>query len=220
MTVQPVELEVENHTTGFNIIASNRSIFTEGSALILVSKAERAYFFPVHLVDTLEHSYRSVDYRSPKTVNPDTGLEQQAIRWKTDENKTLVEGKDQDFFKEYRRFLSPRTATKRAIEDEPLSTYYVRPGSVSSIPLSIRKNDATSEWDVMAGPLKDAYQNTLADGTEVSFRWESANSYYVQTARSLNGFAEIKVPVDPSMKICVHAEIQNKTSEIECSDFK
>lgn len=58
-----------------------------------------------------------------------------------------------------------------------------------------RVADGSSLLRVLAGPIRDAYGNTVTDGTTVVFRkWDGEGRQTVVQAHSLGGFAEVSLP--------------------------
>ena len=211
--VQPIKMVVQYNDTGFSAKPERSYGILEGPAQICLSKENHHFFYPVYLKnkDSLSYSYK--DYRLPKTVNPDSSLIQQRMIHTIDEYRNLVfiPGKKQYFFEE-KIALSPKTATIRAISKESLSSFYILPGSVVNIPLKVVYNKMDLAYIATVGPLKDKYNNTVADGTKVNFIYTIDSMTYRREVSLLNGFANLSLPSDKLIAINMQAIINDTYS--------
>lgn len=211
---QPILLAIRYEDS--NIVASlqNQRGIIEGAAQICLYTNDTYFYYPVNLQNKSFIADDTKDYRSPKTVNPDSSLLQQSILHKIDNNRNLVYSFDKkEYFFEKEISLLPNAGIFRALKDKPISAFYLLPGTCTSIPLNGKYNAEKNIYKITAGPLKDKYNNTVADGTLVSFIYTNNNKTYRMESTLLNGFAYINIPSDNKIKYQLRAEINDIVSK-------
>lgn len=189
---QPISSQLHYTDSGFVIQVVNKEGIIEGPAQLILNYGRQYFYYDVMLVNKQIISTKK-DYRSPKTVNPDSSLQQQRIIHQIDKNRNIVSG-DGNYFKEEIITLSPKDGTYRAIENEPLSAYYVQAGSCVSINVKSSYNKERELFSVTAGPLKDKFNNTVADGTLVAFIYSDGTQTHRMEASLLDGVATVFIP--------------------------
>jgi hypothetical protein len=193
---QPVQLTNDYQNKKLVASALHKKGITEGPARICLQSDEQFFFYPVYIINSDTTPVINRDYRSPKTVNPDSSLGQQRIIHQYDINRNIEQTqRGHHFFYENEIRLSPVTATYRAIELEPLTSFYVQPGSCVSIPVSATFNSDKQVYDVIAGPLKDKDGNIVADGTSIAFIYTNGKETSRMEVSLLKGYAQALLPV-------------------------
>ncbi len=196
--IQPIPLEriiYKNHLV-FKI--KNYTGLTEGPADLVLehSKSGKKYFYNFLLKNNTAGTVTLMDYRSPKTVNPDSSLDQQSIVHHIDHWRNIVADTAYPtlFFEKILK-ITPMAGTYQAQENKPISSFYVQPGSVEAINLNYRIDENQNVYQITAGPLKDKFQNLLADGTQVVFLYRDEQKIYhrLETA-SREGYAQVVIP--------------------------
>jgi hypothetical protein len=208
---QPVRYTTTYQNGKLSLQPAHHSGVSEGSAQLCLSSGNQHFFYTVYLKNVTP-LYLYKDYRSPKTVNPDSSLQQQRIVHSIDENRNIVQTNNRYFFEE-EITLSPKSGVYRAIKEEPLSAYYVQPGSCTSIPLKALYKKDEKSFSVIAGPLKDKYNNTVADGTQVAFIYSDGVQTYRMETALLNGYAESSIPALPTRNMMLQAKVNETVSE-------
>lgn len=207
--IQPIPVKIYYHDTGFDIQLINNEGVTEGRAQIILNNDSQFFYYDVILVN--KHNNRTEkDYRSPKTINPDSSLQQQRIIHQIDGNRNIV-SKDRNFFKEEIITLSPSSGTFYAIANESLSAYYVQAGSCVSIHLKYTYNKEKKIFTVTADSLKDKYNNNVADGTVVAFVYSNGIQTFRREAALLNGSASVFIPTSKN-KYTLFAKVNETNS--------
>ncbi|MCU0385661.1 MAG: hypothetical protein MUE38_06510 [Flavihumibacter sp.] len=192
---QPLPLACKPVPEGFSLSLKHRHGVTEGPAILVVQYKNSSYYYHVLIQNNSIVHPASKDYRSPKTVNTDSSLQQQQILHVIDEWRNLLPlGKQKRYFEESILSLEPKAGTFLAQKKIPLSAYYVQPGSPASIFLKGKYLKKENVFEVTAGPLQDKYGNQLADGTMIRFLYTN-NQFTSQTEVAIrNGMAILKIP--------------------------
>jgi len=211
---QPVPLLINYTDSGFILSQKTNDGITEGPAQIVISNGKHHFYFAVNLLNKEWSVITNKDYRSPKTVNPDSGLNQQRIMHTIDHWRNLLYTKQKlQYFFEEEVTLSPKAGTFRAIANEPLTACYVQAGSCVSIIVKSTYNKEKDMFMVTAGPLKDKYNNTVADGTLVAFIYHDGEQTHRMEAVLLDGVADVCIPSTNkkySLYVKVNETISNK----------
>ncbi|MFC5624359.1 hypothetical protein [Algoriphagus winogradskyi] len=172
--VQVIYPEVTQHEQQLSISINPKNGVIEGSAYLTLQAGEDQFVYPIYLRNPKE-TRNLVDLRSPKTVNTDSSMIQQQILYSYDHSGNLSVLEEGVYFKENSIGLNPKTGTFKGITASRQSSFYVDPGTVTEIPLSISIDDYASTVTFKAGPLVDQYKNEVADGTLVLFLFEKDN---------------------------------------------
>lgn len=96
--VQPIPLQLIHTDTGFLLKPLSKKGFIEGPSTIILKNEEQFFYYDM-VISNKEVVKVMEDYRSPKTVNPDSSLEQQSIVHIIDANRNIVV-EDERYFKE------------------------------------------------------------------------------------------------------------------------
>lgn len=190
--IQPIPLRLQYHDSGFVIHLQNKQGIVEGPAQIIIENGQHYYYYDVFLVNEQTATTKK-DYRSPKTVNPDSSLLQQRILHVINVNRNLLV-RNNHYFTEEEITLAPKAGTFRAIDSEPLSAYYVQAGSCAGITLKSTYNKEKELFTVTTGTLKDNYNNIVADGTLVAFLFSDDKQTYRMEAALRDGVATVYIP--------------------------
>jgi hypothetical protein len=206
---QPIPLQLNYHDSGFVIRLLNQEGVTEGKAQIILDNSKQYFYYDVLLVNKQTSSTKK-DYRSPKTVNPDSSLQQQRILHQIDANRNIISINNNYFFEE-EITLSPKAGSFRAIANEPMTAYYVQAGSCVSIIVKSTYNKEKEMFTVTTGPLKDKYNNTVADGTLVAFIYHDGEQTHRMEAVLLDGVANVFIP-STNKKYLLYAKVNETIS--------
>jgi len=210
---QPVALEVVYTNSGLVITQANKSGITEGPAHIVLKNRDQSFIYPVMILNKDSGAISKKDYRSPKTVNPDSSLAQQSLLHAMDPWRNLVRTPNlPEYFKEFMLGLTPKAGTFRAIEDEAVTAFYVQPGSCTSIPLQAQYYKEDHVYTVMAGPLLDAWGNTVANGTLVKFMYKVQHTTWQMESVLQNGYASVRIPAGKGERLSLVAAVQQTQS--------
>jgi hypothetical protein len=209
---QPVPLIINYTDSGFILSQNTNYGVMEGPAQIVILNGKHHFYYPVNLLNKEWSVITDREYRSPKTVNPDSGLNQQRIIHSIDHWRNLLYTKQKlQYFFEEEITLSPKAGTYRAIANEPLSAYYVQAGSCVSISIKSTFNKERELFIVTAGPLKDKYNNTVADGTLVAFIYHDGEQTHRMEASLLDGVATVFIP-STNKKYSLYAKVNETIS--------
>lgn len=210
---QPVPLKLSYTDSGFVVYQANQSGVTEGQAQILLKNNSQYFLYPVKLLNKTMGAISEKDYRSPKTVNPDSSLNQQSVFHAFDHWRNLVPtSQNGGYFKEKVQTLDAREGTFRAIEEEPITAYYVQPGSCTDIPLQAGYEEETRSFRVTAGPLMDAFGNTTGKGTLVRFIYKKNNGTWQMESALQNGYTTVHIPANKGEMLSLFATVQQTKS--------
>lgn len=192
---QPIPLQIEYTKDGFLLRLQKQYGITEGTAQIILLKNKQHFIYEVTLLNNSLGNISEKDYRSPKTVNPDSGLVSHQMIHNMDEWRNLIVLKNtQTYFKEVLLSLQPTAGTFRAQKEKPITAFYVQPGATVAINLNALYNKEEKVYKVTAGPLKDKYKNTVANGTNVAFIYTDGQKHFRMETALQNGTAAVKIP--------------------------
>jgi hypothetical protein len=210
---QPIPLEIKFISDGFILSPQNKYGITEGTAQLILSSGSQHFYYDLNLHNNSFGSITEKDYRSPKTVNPDSSLAQHRMLHTIDEWRNILNAPQQlkPFYEDIIQ-LSPVADTYRAQKDKALSSFYVQPGSATSIKLKSEYLKQKNVFVVTAGPLKDKYNNTVANGTMVAFIYNDDEETYRMEATLLNGFAHVKIPAAKNKQYRLVAKMNETVS--------
>ncbi len=210
---QPIELNIEYTNTGFIVFQDSPAGIIEGPGKLCLNSGNNHFFYDAWLQNQEFTSPETIDIRSPKTVNPDSSLNQQRIVFTIDEWSNIVSVNEENhLFFEEEVFLLPLAGVYRAQEYNPLSAFNVQPGSCVSIPLNAQFNEGDQHILAKAGPLKDRFDNLVADGTVVTFIYDDGQYIYRTETALINGFALTEIPFDPGNNYQLYAQVHSTHS--------
>ncbi len=211
---QPVLLKIKFTGNGFVLSSQNKYGITEGTALLTLSNKKQKFFYPLNLQNNSFGEITDKDYRSPKTVNPDSGLAQHRMLHTIDEWRNIMNTPQQlePFYEDIIQ-LNSVAGTYRAQKDKALSSFYIQPGSAMAVPVNSVYNKEENVYVVTAGPLKDKHNNTVANGTIVAFIYSDDKQTYRMEAALLNGLAAVKIPPEKNKQYRLMAKINQTASQ-------
>lgn len=211
--IQPIELEVKEDGAGFSIHFKHNSGVVEGPANLVLYNEYVQCSYSVYLKNKTREFVVKRDYRSPKTVNPDSSLKQHRIIHQYDEWRNIVSLQNDSLFYEDLLAIDPIVGTYRAQEDIPLSSYYVQPGSSIDVPVEATFSNEKGCFLVNIGPLKDAYNNTVADGTLLTLIYTDGLKTYQKEVQLLNGIVEAYICESMQSSLTLTVKVNEKRSK-------
>ncbi|MEN9571658.1 MAG: hypothetical protein RL172_2889 [Bacteroidota bacterium] len=209
---QPIELRVQGDSGLLSIDMPYRFGIIEGPAQICLWQQNNFFYYPVYAINQQAPEIRFREYRSPKTVNPDSSLHQQLIFLQMDAHRNLLPLKAKTFFIEKQVGLAPKAGIYRAFKDEPLSSYYILPGSCKAITIQAVYQPQENNLYAYTSLLKDVYNNIVADGTPVTFTYyDGGNTWHMECAVQ-QGIARAWIPAEKNKKYQLKARINETFS--------
>jgi hypothetical protein len=202
--------------------ASNDTIFVQlnaakgvlnGKAQLCLQQGNSTFNYSFYLQNKVDSTSILKDYRSPKTVNPDSSLLQHRIIHHIDSNRNIIKVKNNDYFFENSVTFSPKVKTYRAIENEPLTAHYVQAGSATAIPIQAKYNEPVQQYEIQVGIIYDAHKNIISDGTNVAFEYSNTQSKGIANATTLNGIAKVILPISKNIGYSIVAKINKIKSK-------
>jgi len=210
---QPIPLEISYIEKGFYLTQKNNFGVIEGPGHFCLISGENYFKYKVYLKNADKPLVKEIDYRSPKTVNTDSSLTHQKISISVDEWQNIYSvNKGNNLFEENIIKLPVTAGVYRAQFDLPLSSYYVQPGSCTSIPINSKFVKDRQIFNITAGPLKDQYGNLVADGTIVKFIYNDGTYTHSMESALLRGYASIEIPSIELKEYTLFAKIDNTES--------
>lgn len=210
---QPIPLTVLPLENGFRLKQATGYGGTEGPARLVLSCNGQSFYYPVFLRNKTFSQIDEKDYRSPKTVNVDSSLQQQRLVHSIDAWRNLVYTLNTSlYFLEDSIVLQPRAGVFRAQKEKALSSFYVQPGSPLSVPVRATFLVAPEVFRVTAGPLQDAYNNVVTDGMQVVFLYTDSINHYRMEAATQNGMATVWVPATNGQSFALKAMVHQTVS--------
>ncbi len=211
---QPVQLRIHAIPGGFSVQPDQETGYTGGPAHLLLQLGNTSFQYHFFLKNKSAGLVTAIDLRSPKTLNPDSTLQQQQMLSNVDEWRNLLPDTTSNlYFKEKLALQAPAAGSFRAQRDKPLSAWYVQPGSCTSIPLSAVFVTNENRFKITAGPCFDAYQNTVANGTLVRFICNDGKTMYTTEVAMLNGFATFFTNEEMGAAFLVQAQVHETFSK-------
>jgi hypothetical protein len=194
-----------------NVSCYSEKGFIEAPAKICLINNEVKFWFNCYLKNSTETTAYIKDYRSPKTVNPDSSLYHHKIIYSIDkwQNIQPING---NLFNEEQVLLGPNTLTENAIKNKNISAYYVQPGSCTKIVLQYKKDSANTNFSIQTNIMKDRYNNIIANGTKICFEYTLNGTVNKIFAASIDGIAHVKLPVIIAKLAVVKAYTHNTIS--------
>ncbi len=210
---QPIQLATHFDSGKLTAGLLHKKGVTEGPAELCLENEGRYFYYPVYILNTDTIAFISREYRSPKTVNPDSNLHQQRFLHSFDVHRNILPVQPgHTYFYETDVNLAPKTGVFRAIKSEAITSFYMQPGSCTNLPVKATYNKQVKGYYVTAGPLKDAYNNTVADGTLIAFVYNDAEQTYRMEASLLGGYVSVVIPCGPAQRFTLKAVINTTFS--------
>lgn len=211
--VQPIPLEISYSETGFQLEQIHRAGVLEGPAKLHLQSGDHHFTYEVYLKNADKSKVNVVDYRSPKTVNPDSILQHQKILLAKDEWMNIVPVEEGNgYFLEEELSTPAQSGVYYAQKAKPISAYYVQPGSCVAIPLRATYLKNENLYEIEAGPLKDQYGNNIADGSLLVFHYSDGQMVYRREVASYGGQARTLIKADSLKHFSLYAKIDGVIS--------
>jgi len=210
---QPIPLEITPTATGFKIHLTKKKGIMEGPAHLLIKKNTQYRLYPIWLKNTPSIIHTLTEYRSPKTVNPDSGLHQHNIYLKIDQWRNLSPLQSPNgYFDEKIIDLLPVAGIFVGQKSNPVSAYYIQPGSAKKIQLKAKYIETNNNFFITTEQLKDVHGNIIADGTNMIFTYWNKLGVHRMEALSINGYVSISIPASGESYF-LYASIDQLTSK-------
>lgn len=210
---QPIPMQLVYTKNGFIVFPKYRSGIIEGNAELVLTHRNQSFYYALALKNKKAGLIYERDYRSPKTVNPDSSLQQQSIVHRYDQWRNLHQLQSHSgYFTESPIQLPATSGVYRAQELNAVSAYYVQAGSALSIPIKAIYDRKEKAFIVVAGPLKDRHNNLVANGTLVKFEYSDDRHFFLKEATVLNGFATTSIQPENNKKYQLKASIHQTFS--------
>lgn len=209
-----VPVIMKSNSDGFVLRFVEGSGVIEGPARLVLSNDDKYCYFKFNLINESAIELNIDDYRSPKTINPDSSLIQHQIVHQIDQWRNIRPMKESNqYFNEKEVLIDPKVGFYRVFDDKPLSSYYVQAGSCNEINLSYIYNDSVNCFEVTTGPLRDDFSNPIAEGTLVNFIYIVGEKYYNKYVQARDGYAALTIDEKSDKTISVYAQINETKSE-------
>ncbi|MDN3205626.1 hypothetical protein [Algoriphagus sediminis] len=186
--------------------------FVEGQAFIVLKLEGKSFAFPVFLNPELGNG-KLEDIRSPKTLNTDSSLVQQQMRYSFGKGGNLIPLENGELFEE--RYISQgaKVGTFAGESDTQLSSFYITAGTPESIPMIIQFDEIQNEFTVQAGPLEDAFQNQIPNGTLLTFTIQTSGKTWIIEEVAREGFVRVRLSSERFAGASIHANVAQVFSE-------
>ncbi len=210
---QPIPVKIRYGKNGFHLYPKKDHGIVEGPGRLCLQHGDNKFYYKVYLKNILPPKIEEVDYRSSKIINLDSSNAQQRIFLAVDEWRNIVDAAEgAELFEEEILQLNKKVGVYRAQGHLALSSYYIEPGSCVSIPLKAKYIDIKKVYRIIAGPLKDRYDNLIADGTVVKFICDNGKFTNLMEEISLNGFASIEITAEEVNEYSIFAKVDDAKS--------
>ncbi len=214
---QPVPLKYEVRNGKTTVFINTAESFCEGQACICCIADNNCYYYPLQLIYRVQDKIVKIkkDYRSPKTVNPDSSLLQQRILFNMDNQRILLpltgayKGETTPFFYSDSIELAPVTATYLVDPDAPVTSIYVQPGTNASLNFTARYDSTEKIFLVQTQQLTDSHRNIVADGTLVAFLYSDGITSNRIEAAVHHGVATAKIVATENKPLTIRAVIND-----------
>lgn len=192
---QPIELSSSFNINILHVVYSSSNVNMESNAKICLMAKDSCFSYNFYLKNYTSSNLSIKDYRSPKTVNPDSSLQHDKILYALDESQNLQLFNNKLFSQE-QVFLEPKVQTVNAVSDNNLTAYYVQPGSIESMLIRFSKRNHKNVFLISTNLLKDKHNNVVANGTKICFQGFLGDKLSKTYASTINGIATIELPID------------------------
>lgn len=177
----------------------------EGPAFLTLQLDEQQFSYPISLKNPKAKGQLQ-DLRSPKTVNTDSSMVQQQILYAIDLSGNLSELEEGGYFIENYLELTPKSGTFKGLTSSPVSSFYVDPGTVKEIPLTYSLDSYNQTVSIKVGPLLDRFNNSVSNGTLVTFFLEKEGEQKRIEAVVQDSYSQLTIP---------HAEVDNSSVRVK-----
>jgi hypothetical protein len=218
---QPIPLEIVPTLTGFNIHLTEKSGIVEGPAHLIIKNDTQYKLYPIWLKNKPSTINTLTEYRSPKTVNPDSSLHQHNIYLKIDQWRNLSSIKSNNIYFNEDVIELPSTAgTYLGQNGNPISAYYIQPGSAKDIQLRSKYIKTDNSFFITTDQLRDVHDNIIADGTNMTFTYWNKLGIHRMEALSINGYVSIRIPASEKSYFLYASIDQLKSKTIQITSIK
>lgn len=201
-TRQPFLLSTHSRKDTLVVSLDLPADLTEGNGWIHYSYAGKPDYFPLYLSASQNRSEGLIEYRSPKTVNPDSSLFQQRIRYRLDAGRNLLPlvttEREGDFFSCDTIKMPARAGIYPAADSSRLKAVYVQAGSPLTIAVSASFDKEADCFVIRTSLMKDRFENPIADGTLVVFEYRSGGRFFRREVPVRSGVAMTRLPANES----------------------
>lgn len=209
---QPILADYQVEEGELRIAYPKDRCFIVGQAFIVLELEEKSFAFPVILNPELENG-KLEDIRSPKTLNTDSSLVQQQMRYSFGRGGNLVPLANGELFEERYISQSNKIGTFVGESDTQLSSFYITAGTPESIPMTIQIDEIQNEFTVLAGPLKDVFQNQISNGTLLTFTIRNSGKTWIIEEVAREGFVRVRLSAERFAGASIHANVAQVFSE-------
>jgi len=186
-------------------------LWPSGPGFLTLRQGKQDFVFPLELINA-ERSGELIDLRSPKTVNTDSSLVHQQLLYRVAPNRDLLQVENGQLFIENYLGVNPQTGTFSGESESSLSSYYVVAGTPVELPLAFNYDSFDQKFDLLVGPLKDAYGNLVSDGTLVTFVLIQNRKTWLIEEVTRAGFSRLEVAADKFQGSTVQARLAHVNS--------
>ncbi len=165
--VQLIYPEISFNKNQLTVKINSKNGVIEGPSFLTLQSGEFQFIYPIS-INNIQTTSQLADLRSPKTVNTDSSMIQQQILYSFDSFGNLSTLENEEFFIENNLELAPKTGIFKAQANSSVSSFYIDPGTVTSIPLDII-GGSQNKVVIQAGPLIDQFNNPVSNGTLIQF---------------------------------------------------
>lgn len=225
---QPILLKPEFHQGAGVIPLQFPFDFYQGPAVLCCMHGERRYFYSLLLVDDRVAGRPVIqkEYRSPKTVNPDSSLAQQRICFDLDTSRNILPyarrypGMPTPYFYSDTVWLPPVARTLVVQPPANISAVYVQPGTVGDIALRGAFSVSDRGFSLWTENLQDRFGNAIADGTMVDFVFypeggpDDDNGMHQVESPAVRGAAAAFIPGEGVRRLRVYVRIGTIRSKV------
>lgn len=191
---QPIKLHTSFENNVLRVYYKSKNGIIEAPTKVCLVNRNKIFTYNYFLKNSDNVKIISKDYRSSKTVNPDSSLHHDKISYKIDKWQNLISINNL-IFNQQQINHKPKVATYNAIPQKNISAYYIVPGSCTSIELNYEKDAVRGFFVVSTTQLFDKYQNIIANGTKVKFELFNNKEVFKAYSATENGVAKIRLPI-------------------------
>lgn len=192
--VQTVPLQVVSDTKGLTFRLPPSRGFIDGPAWIVLTHGDRLFAYRTRLELPQGGETHAHIFRSPKTLNADSLTPQQQIAYTLDAWQNIITNGSANYFKEWQVSCPTKAGTYFGAENDPMTAYYVQPGSPRQVPLAIQYDTEKEAYHVQVGPMYDRFGNVIADQTLVALRYGPRETRYTMEVFTIEGIAKGELP--------------------------
>ncbi|MCH7402269.1 hypothetical protein ACFOUP_18295 [Belliella kenyensis] len=206
----PADFSLENDELW--VAFPKERLFVSGQAFLVLYLERNSFSFPFFLSLDLKEG-KLEDIRSPKTLNTDSSLVQQQMLYAVGKGGNLVPLDNEVFFKEQYIHQGEKVGIFSGASDTNLSSFYITAGTPETLPISAQFEAVQNLFIVQVGPLKDAFQNYVPNGTLVTFSVRTDSKIWIIEEVVKDGFAYIHLSEDRFTAAGIQANVAHVFSK-------